>query len=105
IRRTDDAEPVRSDEAPSLEIDAHSLEVIESALTIELQRGLMPFRAELAAAADVRDCNRAALRKPWRSRIQRTVSIIAVPGRERQFEATIRVQNGRQRPMHTLGMN
>ena len=39
-------------------------EIVEGALALALQRGLVPFRAELAAAADIGDDIDAALLEP-----------------------------------------
>ena len=60
IRRADDADSSRGD-AARFEIGGDSLEIVEGALAVGLQSRLVPGRAELAAAADIGDRDRAAL--------------------------------------------
>ena len=64
IRAAHDAEPARAGDAAADQVLGDRDEIVEGALAVALQRGLVPVRAELAAAADIGDDIDAALFQP-----------------------------------------
>ena len=83
---------VRGDLAAD-EVLGHRDEVLVGLVAVRLERRLVPLRAELAAAADVRDHVDAALLEPGRAHAA------AVAGHHRHLEAAVAVEEGRVLPV------
>ena len=92
-------------EAAMDDVRRHGFEIVEGVLVLFLHRRLMPGRAEFAAAADVGDDNRAALREPRIVRRDRAMAVVPVPGLQRQLEAAIGIEDGRRRAFDVFAVD
>src|SRR6185437_16701716 len=78
------------------------LEIVIGALAMVFQRRLVPGGTELAATADVGHGDGATVGEPGLPCIERLVTVIPVPRRERQLKAAVAIKNGRHRPFRML---
>ena len=90
VRPAHDAEPARRGDLAPDQILGDGDEIVEGALAVLLQRGLVPFRAELAAAADIGDDIDAARLEP------RLAERAGIGRGHRHLEPAIAVEQGRR---------
>ena len=98
----DNAKLLRRGKSATADVGGHGLEVVIDALAMIFEARLMPRGAELVAAADIGDRDRAAPGEPRLTGRERSVTVVPVPGRKRQLEAAIAVEDRRDRAFDIL---